>query len=293
MNAANDPSFGRREPPARRSPEGWAKLLGFYVVFFGSLALWFFICIQVFYTTLDETSPKFYGDSSLPQANPGMAIRPMPFFDSTLIKFTMGQRASYQMYIDHLHAFFKFYDFLPENSNCELEIVSTMAGCNVNITEHLEDLGALKNDFGYRDGAPVVALKINKLYDFKPEAFESLDEIQGILQPDEILDEDKLAYGPGRIGVSCDGQNAVDRQHIRDLKFSPANGLTTNLFPYLNQKGYRSPVILVKFADITMRVTIQVVCKLWAWNIDNSDGKKMRASVHFELYVNATNAVNG
>ncbi|XP_067944265.1 sodium/potassium-transporting ATPase subunit beta-like [Watersipora subatra] len=267
-----------------RTGISWLKIGVFYAIFYCCLAGWFAGLLHAFYSTLDEVSPTYNGTVSQLQGNPGVAVRPMPIFDSTLIRFSQGRPSSYRAYTDHLTAFFRYYEPSPDGINCDKMNRSDTEICNVNITTLLDEL-EVGSDYGYDAGTPVIVIKMNKIFGFEPEGFNSEEEITGILKEDEVLNFEKLAFSPGNVGVSCDGQNAVDRQHILELDFAPKDGMSPKYFPYLNQKGYRAPVVLVKLTKLEQRVTIQMVCKVWAWNIDNTDGKQMRGSVHFEVYI--------
>lgn len=55
-------------------------------------------------------------------------------------------------------------------------------------------------------------------------------------------------------------------------------------YPYMNVKGYKSPLVFVKFAEVKHGALIQVWCKLWAYNIKHHKNDKA-GSVHFELLV--------
>ncbi len=63
-------------------------------------------------------------------------------------------------------------------------------------------------------------------------------------------------------------------------------GFHRNFFPFLNQDGYRSPLLFVYFKKIETNVLINVECRAYAQNIDNNDSiEYKRGSVHFELIV--------
>lgn len=154
-----------------------------------------------------------------------------------------------------------------------------------------------------------------QLYDFKPEPYGSFDELKSDLAKVEDEDykedppkEDRIAFAGGNVGVSCDGHNVLDKVHIKGVTFGPSDGISSvsslflyhftvdcatsltflillqKYFPYTNQKGYRSPFVVVKL-DVEPRTLVQVTCKVWAKNIDNTDGQEKRGSVHFEIMV--------
>ncbi|CAF1232512.1 unnamed protein product [Rotaria sordida] len=92
--------------------------------------------------------------------------------------------------------------------------------------------------------------------------------------------------------VQCNGGNDVDQDFIYEIKyFSQMNTKTIgefhrNFFPYVNQDGYRSPLVFVYFKRIGTNVLINVECRAYAQNIDHNDNLEYRTgSVHFELIV--------
>lgn len=268
-----------------RTGMSWLKIGVFYLIFYACLVGWFAGLLHAFYSTLDDVAPKYYGVNSLLQDNPAIGVRPMPLFDSTLIRYTSGRRSSYQPYTDHLEAFFKTYAPTPNLPMCnESSPVSETEGCNFDIDGYLKSAGCDRStDYGFKENKPCVVLKMNKLYGFEPIPYDSEADIKADLNDDEKFRY--YSFAPGNVGVSCDGQNAVDAMYLRDITFFPTNGYDKKFFPYLNQVGYRSPIILAKFEDIEKGSTVQVRCMLWAKNIDSTDGKEKRGTVHFEFYI--------
>ena len=43
-----------------------------------------------------------------------------------------------------------------------------------------------------------------------------------------------------------DGENPADRENIGKMTYYPTNGVSANFYPYLNQKGYLSPVVFAR-----------------------------------------------
>jgi sodium/potassium-transporting ATPase subunit beta len=292
--------FNRREGTVLgRTGGSWAKITLFYIIYYGCLAGWFAGLLNVFYVTLDEEAPKYYGNDSLHRNNPGLGMRPVPIVDLTLIRFSGGIPSSYQPYTQHLKAFIKTYDDPEQAVDCATDANETRA-CLFDAAAALEAAGCLETeDYGYAMGTPCVIIKMNKLYNFTAEPYASYDEIvndvkssagnsdrkYNIYKNSVAPPEDKMSFAPGKVGISCEGSNAIDKMHVKSIKFAPTDGLDLKYFPYLNQPGYRSPFVAFKF-EVEKRQLVQIVCRIWARNVDNSDGQPKRGSIHFEVLRN-------
>lgn len=68
------------------------------------------------------------------------------------------------------------------------------------------------------------------------------------------------------------------------VTFYPPNGFPFFYYPYLNQEGYRQPLVFAHFERPKNGVLIQVWCKAWASNVYHSKNDRA-GSVHFELLV--------
>jgi len=271
-----------------RTGMSWCKIGVFYAIFYACLVGWFAGLLHAFDASLDKTAPTYYGENSLTQANPALGMRPMPRFDSTMIRFAQAKKSSYRPYVDHLEAFIKTYENVSDAVDCSSgERPKEGKACKIDIREHLTNLGCTREtDYGYFAGTPCVVLKMNKLYDFTPNPYATFADLEKDLDKETGERLGYQSYADGNTGVSCDGQNALDKQNIDLIEFSPSTGLDAIYFPYRNQDGYRSPVVVAKLSNVQKRVTIQFNCRLWAMNIDNSDGKRKSGTMHFELYIN-------
>lgn len=286
-----DGSFGgflwnsREKTVLGRTGMSWLKIFVFYCILYACLAGWFAGLLNIYFTFLSEKAPTYYGEGSLTKANPALGVRPMPVFDSTLIRFSQGDSGSYRPFVDHFKAFLKTYEMVNKSIDCAGGKKATEdLACTIPVKSYLEKLNCTSdNDYGYFTGSPCVALKMNKLYGFEPEPYANRAEIDADLHEGERI-RDPMAYSDGNVGISCDGQNAIDKQNINSIKFAPESGLSMDYFPYFNQPDYRSPLVIARI-DVEKLVTIQVNCRLWAKNIDNSDGKQKRGTIHFEFYI--------
>lgn len=79
-------------------------------------------------------------------------------------------------------------------------------------------------------------------------------------------------------------QNAADNDNLglTTMEYSPQQGFPMSYYPYRNQKDYRSPLVFVKFNNVTSHLGLMIECKALAKNIE-VDRSEKEGSVHFEL----------
>ena len=76
----------------------------------------------------------------------------------------------------------------------------------------------------------------------------------------------------------------MDKENIGNITMYPSHGLPRWYFPYLNQEGYRQPIVMARFENPMNGVVINVWCKAWAHNLRHHR-HDMAASVHFEILI--------
>ena len=130
--------------------------------------------------------------------------------------------------------------------------------------------------YGFPSGTPCVAVKLNRIFEFVP---------------DLILDDDKgnatnatasLPY----LQIECEGLHFADKDNIGPIDYFPRAGIDMWHFPFLGQEHYLSPLVFVKFANVTRNVLVQVDCRPTnARNIVPDKHSKGSGRVQFELMV--------
>jgi len=246
-----------------RTGSSWAKILLFYISFYAVLAGSFAVMLAVFYQTLDENEPKWQLDNGLIGSNPGMAFRPMPpesNVESTLISFEAADEKNTDYWISSLDEFLEIYSFFDHET--DRQRMDCDWGNNMNNNPNtnmnkvcrvsLEDFGpcTLSNKYGYRIGSPCVFLKLNRIYNWKPQFVNKTSQIFEKMPEDlkDIVgnkkDTDKTRE---MIWVSCEGQNPADIEHLGPVQYFPTRGFPGYFFPYLNQKAYMSPIVAIHF----------------------------------------------
>ena len=119
--------------------------------------------------------------------------------------------------------------------------------------------------FGYGDG-PCVAIKLNKIYSWLPEAYQAASDYpQVVKQVVERLPPQSPLAAADRSGifVKCEGEYSADVDALRNSTIAYysfdafGNATTTEVgalpffyFPFLNQPGYVSPHVFVHFRQL-------------------------------------------
>ncbi|XP_035228403.1 sodium/potassium-transporting ATPase subunit beta-like [Stegodyphus dumicola] len=244
--------------------------------------------LLIFYQTLDNYHPKWQLDTSI-GTNPGLGFRPLPHpdnVDSTLIWFTHGggsTSAGWRYWVESLDKFIRPYQggqqFGEHVLSCDFETQYDKPHvCKFDI-EQLGDFCTYPNHFGYDVGHPCVLLKINRIFNWKPVPYTN-DTF-----PPTMPDYLRAAYNPNYVYISCQGENAADKENIGPVKYYPENGaIPKYYFPFTNLDGYLSPFVFVHFENPQAGVLINIECKAWAANIEHDRTDRL-GSVHFELLI--------
>jgi len=228
------------------------------------LAVFWGIMLKIFMSTISFEKPKWILDESLIGTNPGLAFRPSPKVekvDSTLIHFRTGQNSSYHLWVKDLEDFLRPYreqynqrtdcrTFPTRNERCPFLPDFTYDFCGKN--------------YGYDTGSPCVLIKLNRVYNWKPSVYRSVEDIKnGIREVSKIeptIGNNVLNSGEGLIAVQCEGTNSADKERLSKIEYWPKQGFSAEYYPYLNQKDYLSPFVLVKFNNPSKDVVINIEC---------------------------------
>ena len=169
----------------------------------------------------------------------------------------------------------------------------------------------------YRFGKPCILVKLNRIYGWVPEPY-SIDEIRNhtrmplALKNDiEAIYEEKCVQGGFRpdqgpcpymnmIWLHCDGEDDPDIENIGPVTYTPFRGFPGYFYPYRNQRGYLSPIVMVqlkkpmpgvrsteleasgKNSPNPFQVLMNIECTAWARNIERNRLSR-KGLVHFEL----------
>jgi len=275
-----------------RTGASWGKIGLFYVIYYSGLAAFFVALLSIFlYTFTDDKAPVLTGSYSVLPPKPGMGYQPMIKAEETLLMYNMGDNKTYLPHVNGLQTFLetgakpdrvltpmKPVNYLaPEASNyrtveeCKKStdpISRDTKPCLFNASAFdgfLENCP--ENDFGYEEGTPCIAVKMNRIYEFMPE-------IDG--GGDDIL-------------IECVGEHLADKDNIGKVTYYPSSGnygkIEKHFFPFLGQPNYATPLVFVKFHGVTKNVLLQVMCR--PINLVNvkTDGKEEQGKIHFEVFI--------
>ncbi|XP_026475245.1 sodium/potassium-transporting ATPase subunit beta-2 [Ctenocephalides felis] len=276
-----------------RTGSSWAKILFFYICFYSVLTGFFAAMLAVFYQTLDNRMPKWQQDNSLIGSNPGLGFRPMPpesNVESTLVWYRASESKNMEYWTKEIDNFLHEY---RKNENVENRVSCDYNNypqegkvCDVPV-DNWSPCTA-DNQYNFHRSAPCIFLKLNKIYGWKPQYYNSTDVLPEKMPKDL---KDHIASERGRnpktmdtVWVSCEGENPADVENMGAIQFIPRRGFPGFYYPFTNVEGYLSPLVAVYFERPKVGVLINIECKAWAQNIIH-DRADRRGSVHFELMV--------
>jgi len=164
-----------------------------------------------------------------------------------------------------------------------------------------------EEDYGYRHGKPCILLKMNKIYDWKPVPYTMAQVNESTTMPEKLKEdiarvwEDKcrpknypyngFVDGTGEYlpcpwlnmaWLHCDGEDYADMENIGPVTYTPFRGFPGYFYPYRNQRGYLSPIVMVQLNQPEPGVLMNLECTVWAQNIEHNRLKR-RGLTHFEL----------
>jgi len=282
-----------------RTGISWVKIVVFYVVYYTLLHIFFMVYLFIFFQTIDPKIPKWQTNESLIGENPGVGFRPSPeYIESTLIWFRSGDdNGSWQPLVDQLEKFLEPYENGADVStdedgkesmvDCGIHEPKENQVCKVNTWELFQSDCTKGNKFGYRAGRPCILLKLNKIYGWVPECYNTSqipynlpEEIQTIMGNLNSSQDDANR----KVWIQCRGQNTADVENIGEIVYYPSQGFSANLFPYLNQPGYISPVVFMQLKNPQKGVIIGIECRAYAYNIHHHVMER-QGLVRFEVMI--------
>lgn len=280
-----------------RTASSWGKICLFYLIFYTVLAALFALLMLVLYYTLDPRIPKYQLDSSLIGTNPGMGFRPMPNDSnglSTLIWYRGTSKSDFLYWVDTLQMFLE--DYRKPGSTpgrganiqaCDYGIpVAPGKVCGVDIKSWHPCI--YENFYNYHYQAPCIFLKLNKIYGWRPEFYDDVDNLpekmpatlKNLIQAEANKSSDYLKT----VWVSCEGETPADVENLGPVSYIPRQGFPGFYFPYENSEGYLSPLVAVYIQRPKTGILINIECKAWARNIIHNRQERL-GSVHFELMI--------
>jgi len=313
-----------------RTLRSWSKLVIFFCLFGGMLALIFGLFMGIFFQTIDNYIPKKTKESSLLFDSPGLAYRPrggLGYTDitgklhgrsnySSLIWFRHGGDGNFEKHTRSMDEFLAAYkpgvyagqggtltkcgyerDPLEPTQSCQFDIED--------LSNKGDDIKCISSEhYGYYFGKPCILLKMNRVYDWKPDPY-TIEEVRNHTSMPKLLKDDiEVIYAAkcsGREGtwgddgyglakpcpylnmvwLHCDGEDDPDIENIGAVTYTPSRGFPGYFFPYRRQIGYLSPIVMVQLRNPNPGVIMNIQCTAWARNVQHRLNRK--GMVHFEF----------
>ncbi|CAH8848897.1 unnamed protein product [Trichobilharzia szidati] len=271
------------------SKDFWKKLLFRYLYL---TSLYSLVCVVfaaymyiLFYFTILADYPKLTGLQNQLKMNPGLSMVPNPSVLTSLINFRTSNPVSYSSMMDEMTAFLSYYQYnLVGGMFASCEDSPTLLNLRRPCRFNLDAAGPcnIKNGYGYYEGRPCFAIKLNRIYGWLPDP---LVNKTGVLLKCEGLTETDSAY----LGKVCyyDSESLKRHHalHTNDDWCDKDFGIYDPMFyPYLNQGGYQSPLVFVHFYNPKRHVIIWVKCYTLAKNIKVNTNLN-EGSIVFQLLV--------
>ncbi|XP_044266453.1 sodium/potassium-transporting ATPase subunit beta-2-like [Tribolium madens] len=215
--------------------------------------------------------------------NPALELRPSTKSDLIWFKPTDERRQNYKNDLNNLLK--RYNTKLPNVVQClPHQSPPPTKVCDFDIGTHMTPC-VPEFGFGYDSGTPCVFLKLRNVPKWRPVLYNTTNmpsEMPIFLK--ETISRLELRGMHQNIWVSCDGDNAADKENIGPLRYLPLNGFPSQYFPYNGDKGYLDPLVALHFEQPARGVLINVECTIWAKNIPR-DRENNLGHVHFSLLV--------
>jgi len=130
-----------------------------------------------------------------------------------------------------------------------------------------------EQSFGYRRSSPCVFLKLAKKPDWIPQFLNETNLPESMPEDFKQIIRASLSYNPNNaqmVWVSCDGKDSADRENLGPINYYPRRGFPGYYFPCTSKDRCNQPLVAVKFERPKAYVTINVQCKIWAQNLEDS-----------------------
>lgn len=280
-----------------RTPKSWALITIFYIIYYSCLAAFWAGMLAIFLTTLQDDQPKWQGDNGIIGESPGLGLKPgqtAKNIDSSMIQFNSaaaeddGDVEGWTSWKNRVVEFLEKYK--TEEAGGKVcnpgDEPSVDSFCKFDIATSLGPCGA--GNYGYDKGNPCVYLKLNKIYNVRNEPWTDPDTEEGFPEdmPETLKTHIKGQADKQMIWVECHGENPADKEALAGkIKYYPnTQGFPLYYFPYLNQKGYQSPVVAVQFEGVTKNQLVHIECRAWAQKIGYNRRDRIGIN-HLELHI--------
>jgi len=291
-----------------RTPMSWAKITGFYIIYYTLLAAFWLASLQVFFLTVPDRYPRWVLDDSLIGSNPGVGVKPIhsdKHIDSSLYVFYSsdnkqtptnreGEGERNADWKTRMDLYMKQYEDTRGLFECPDNNADKNKGkCRFNVA----DLGACgEAPYGYMPEdetmSPCLFIKLNKIYALSPKAVdaEKLDDPEYDEMTPELKEIIRNAEDKEQVFFDCFGRFQADREAVK-LKFFPeTQSVSLKYFPYRGG-NYHSPLMGLKIEipknrnDKNPGQMVHIECRAWYEGVQH-DKKHKAGLTQFEVMIN-------
>ncbi|GBP78472.1 hypothetical protein EVAR_52278_1 [Eumeta japonica] len=168
-----------------------AKIALFYFTFYAALAILVAICMWTFLQLLDIRQPKWQLEESIIGTNPGLGFRPLPpAVDSSVIWYKGSEPDSYKFWVENLASFLQAYKRKGKTAgagqnihNCDFKLPPP-AGKVCDVDTRSWGPCVEENHFAYHKSTPCLFLKLNKIFAWRPDYYNSSDHLPATMPAD-------------------------------------------------------------------------------------------------------------
>ncbi|XP_017573222.1 sodium/potassium-transporting ATPase subunit beta-1b [Pygocentrus nattereri] len=275
-----------------RTGGSWAKILLFYVIFYGCLAGIFIGTIQAMLLTLSNYKPTWQ-DRIAP---PGLTHSPRS--DKSELTFSVNDVETYLKYTKSMKEFVDAYNEEKQRDQMKFED----CGEQPDEYKHRGDLeseigvrkacrfsrsllgpcsGVEDKDFGFSDGKPCLIVKLNRIVNFRPKPPQSNESI-----PEDAQHK----VQPNVIPLYCHNKREEDEGKLGEVRYyGIGGGFPLQYYPYygkLLHPQYLQPLVAIQFVNITMNYELRIECKVFGENIQYSDKDRYQGRFDIKITVN-------
>lgn len=245
-----------------RNGKAWAQLIGFYFVFYCSLAAFWAAMLTIFLQTVDPLQPTWNSYVSTP------ALAHIPSFKNGKIEYDLPWKSGSKEADKFTDPMLKiWWKLAPENQTDEVYVEDCPDTINTEKDQRFcqylqKELGdvCVPPHFGYDLGTPCLFVNLNKVWGWEPQPFAEGEEPEGVI------------VEKNRIPITCEGEDSEDDEHILNITVTPSDGISYGYFPYRlgidqdQQKLYINPIVAIQF-NITLNQKVRIVCRPHAGNL--------------------------
>jgi len=293
-----DPSTGAI---LTRTPMSWAKIVGFYLVYYTVLAAFWMSCMMMFFKTLPDNQPRWLLTESLIGSNPGVGVRPGTsdlHIDSSMYllnsqdkdKSPSNKEGEGEKNIDYarrMEMFLKGYDSKSAGLvSCDGSDDRNNGRCIFDLAV-LESCGTYPYGFMPVNGTvhPCLFLKLNKIWNFVPKGIKAanVDDPEYDAMTEELKEIIRTSGDADQVYIDCKGRFPADVEGV-GLEYFPANRAIPSYFFPFSGGNYQSPLVAVKVAPVLKGTLIHIECRAWFEGVVHS-GKEKAGLTQFEVLV--------